>query len=449
MCLPNARWRRAPFVHWSAFLFLPACDVRCQGSTGCKNGGRRAVLVVCLVRLGAAPQPRHHGDHSRQQQTMIVQSAMNMTSASKHTLAGVLAKSSRRCWMRVRSKEWWERVVLKDFSDAEWRDTFRMSRASFHKLCGLMDGLLRSEARTVRAPIPLPMRVAIVLYKLAGCARYKVVGVHKCTVINFVYSFCKGMTSSAIHALISVPTAAEARRIAHGFQRKSNIPQILGCIGGTHVPVLPPGDSFKEFTNREGWPSCVLQAVVDDTYGFWNINCKMPGGAHDAKVLKQSALFALAHHLPKEPREISRTTVNLFLLGDPAYPLLDWLIKDYVRSPNMTPEQESFNAYLSSARTTVEIAFGRLKSRWKVLLQRSDFHYTFTPHVVATCCALHNFCENESINPAWIDEAAVLEQELPQPGMSWYHAADCADGQTVRLALTEYLKSNFPLRRHE
>ncbi|XP_061730693.1 uncharacterized protein LOC133535159 isoform X2 [Nerophis ophidion] len=259
----------------------------------------------------------------------------------------------------------------------------------------------------------------------------------------------QGMTSSAIHALISVPTAAEARRIAHGFQRKSNIPQILGCIGGTHVPVLPPGDSFKEFTNREGWPSCVLQAVVDDTYGFWNINCKMPGGAHDAKVLKQSALFALAHHLPKEPREISRTTVNLFLLGDPAYPLLDWLIKDYVRSPNMTPEQESFNAYLSSARTTVEIAFGRLKSRWKVLLQRSDFHYTFTPHVVATCCALHNFCENESINPAWIDEAAVLEQELPQPGMSWYHAADCADGQTVRLALTEYLKSNFPLRRHE
>ncbi|XP_061919157.1 uncharacterized protein LOC133660069 [Entelurus aequoreus] len=393
--------------------------------------------------------------HSRQQQRMIVECAMNMTSASKQTLASVLSKSSRNCWMRVRSRDWWERVVLKEFTDAQWTDTFRMSRSSFHKLCGLMEGVLSPEGKTVRAPIPLPMRVAIVLYKLAGCARYKLVakqfGVHKCTVMKFVYSFCKGMTSSVIHGLITVPTAEEAIRIAHRFERKFNIPQILGCIDGTHVPVLPPSDSFKDFTNRKGWPSYVLQAVVDDTYRFWNINCKMPGGAHDAKVLKQSALFALAHQLPKEPREISRTPVNLFLLGDPAYPLLDWLIKGYVRSPDMTPEQESFNAYLSSARTTVEIAFGRLKSRWKVLLQRSDFHYTFTPHVVATCCALHNFCEseNETINPAWIDEAAVLEHELPQPGMPSYHAADCADGQTVRLALTEYLKSNFPLRRHE
>ncbi|TNN62771.1 hypothetical protein EYF80_026997 [Liparis tanakae] len=52
-------------------------------------------------------------------------------------------------------------------------------------------------------------------------------------------------------------------------------------------------------------------------------------------------------------------------------------------------------------RTTVEIAFGRLKSRWRVLMKRSDFHYLFTPKVIATCCALHNFCENEKevVNP--------------------------------------------------
>ena len=59
---------------------------------------------------------------------------------------------------------------------------------------------------------------------------------------------------------------------------------------------------------------------------------------------------------------------------------------------NITPEQESFNAYLSSARTTVEIAFGRLKSRWRVLMKLGVFHFSFTPKVIATCCALHNFC---------------------------------------------------------
>ncbi|XP_054645639.1 uncharacterized protein si:ch211-121a2.4 isoform X2 [Dunckerocampus dactyliophorus] len=236
---------------------------------------------------------------SRQQQRTLIECAMNTT----YAFSIRLSKSSRNCWMRVRSKDWWERVVLTEFSDSEWRETFRMSRASFDKLCGLMEGVLSPEDKTVRAPIPLQMRVAIVLYKLAGSAEYRLVasqfGVHKSTVKKFVYCFCKGMTSSVIHSLIKVPTVEEAIDIARRFEQKFNIPQILGCIDGTHVPVLPPSDGYKDFLNRNGWPSYVLQAVVDDMYRFWNINCKMPGRAHDANVLRQSALFAQAHQLPK------------------------------------------------------------------------------------------------------------------------------------------------------
>lgn len=128
---------------------------------------------------------------------------------------------------------------------------------------------------------------------------------------------------------------------------------------------------------------------------------------------------------------------------------MDWLIKGYTRSPNLTAEQESFNVYLSSARTVVEIAFGRLKSRWRVLLKRSDFHFTFTAHVIATCCALHNFCEGEkeTVNPTWTEEAAHLERDLPQPGVRTYNASDCSSGQEIRRALTEYMGANFALRR--
>ncbi|CAL8314474.1 unnamed protein product [Lota lota] len=119
----------------------------------------------------------------------------------------------------------------------------------------------------------------------------------------------------------------------------------MGCV-----------DGYNGFLNSNGRPSYVLQAVVDDTYRI---------------------------------REVQGKPVGLILLWDSG------LIRGYnTRSPAITPEQESFNVYLSAALTAAETAFARLKSRWAVLLKRSDLHYTFTPYVAATCYALHNFCEN-------------------------------------------------------
>lgn len=105
---------------------------------------------------------------------------------------------------------------------------------------------------------------------------YKVIankfGVHKTTVKKFVYSFCKWMVSSVINHLIKVPTAKDARAIARRFEEKFCIPQVVGCIDRTHIPVLPPSDGFKHFVNRKRWPSYVLQAVADDMCR-WAIVC--------------------------------------------------------------------------------------------------------------------------------------------------------------------------------
>ena len=179
-------------------------------------------------------------------------------------------RSKRRLWMKSRNKVFWERDVLTLFDDEDWKANFRMTRRSFHKLCGIMEGVMKPKEVTVRPPIPLEMRVAIVLYKLASCAEYRVVanqfGVHKATVRKMVYQFCTGMVTSALGHFIKLPTTEEAITIANRFEQKFNIPQIIGCIDGTHIPVLPPSDGYKDFVNRKGWPSYVLQGVVDDMY---------------------------------------------------------------------------------------------------------------------------------------------------------------------------------------
>ena len=131
----------------------------------------------------------------RRNRRMLQPGAMQTTNLLLNFAAFLLQRRSRRtCWMRVRSKDCWERVVLKEFDDEKWKDNFRMTCKSFIKLC-LMEGVLKPEDATIRAPVPLEMRVAIVLYKLASCAEYSIVayqfGVHKSTVKKFVYNSAK------------------------------------------------------------------------------------------------------------------------------------------------------------------------------------------------------------------------------------------------------------------
>uniref|UniRef100_A0A667WS05 DDE Tnp4 domain-containing protein n=1 Tax=Myripristis murdjan TaxID=586833 RepID=A0A667WS05_9TELE len=321
---------------------------------------------------------------------------------------------ARSQWMKVRSKDWWERVVLVEFTDQEWKQNFRMTRLSFMKLCTLMERHMAPEEVTVRPPVPLIMRVAIVLYKLGSCAEYRVIanqfGISKSSVKKFVYMFRKSMMRGPIKQLIRVPTDEEALEIARAFEASHHIPQIMGLIDGSHIPVLPPSDGYKDFVNRKGWPSYVLQAVVD--HGRF-LDVRTLGAEPTAFPNNNMSLYLFSQCV----KNIEGKDINLFIVGDPAYPLLDWLIKGYPNSPRLTPQQESFNVYLSSVRVGVEMAFGLLKSRWRVLLKRSDFHFSFAPTMIATCCVLHNFCQKERdyANSSWLEEGRDRANNYPQP----------------------------------
>ena len=63
--------------------------------------------------------------------------------------------------------------------------------------------------------------------------------------------------------------------------------------------------------------------------------------------------------MPSHIRTFGGVPVPVVILGDPAYPLLPWLMKPHP-GVGLSDKQKKFNRRLSRARVIVECAFGRL-----------------------------------------------------------------------------------------
>ena len=98
-------------------------------------------------------------------------------------------------------------------------------------------------------------------------------------------------------------------------------------------------------------------------YLFMNTYVGWPGSVNDASILSSSEVLTkgeVGTLVPNSVRVISGVRVPVVILGDPAYPLLSWLMKPYTGS-GLRDRQRRFNYQLSRARAIVECAFGRLK----------------------------------------------------------------------------------------
>ena len=320
--------------------------------------------------------------------------------------------AERETWMKERSSDWWERIVPQFTSD-EWRENFRVSPETFGYICRELQPYLLKQDTHIRKAVSVKRRVAITLWRLSTNAEYRTIahlfGVAKSTAREIVEEVCNAIVRKLFKKYIAIPSREALVSIIQGFADDWGFPQCVGALDGSHIPILVPQDFPKDYFNRKGHHSILLQGLVYHKYRFMDINVGWPGSVHDARVLANSKLYQKGERgelFPYIAKEMSGVSVPLVVLGDPAYPLLQWIMKPYSDNGRLTRQQSVFNYRLSRARVVAENAFGRLKGRWRCLLKRNDCHISRMPTIVTVCAILHNICEvhGDEFNHEWIQD---------------------------------------------
>ena len=93
----------------------------------------------------------------------------------------------------------------------------------------------------------------------------------------------------------------------------AHFPGAVGCIDCTHIRIQAPSVTEGEFVNRKGYHSINVQLICDADLKIINSVIKLPGSVHDARILRQSAVY--------QAFEEEQAPLAGHLLGDSSYML--------------------------------------------------------------------------------------------------------------------------------
>lgn len=251
------------------------------------------------------------------------------------------------------------------------------------------------------------VRLATVLSMLAHPGNYtthgNVTGVGASTCVGWLRLVCESIHENFAD-LIRMPRPG-TREEAQVFAQFADTPfhRAKGIVDSSQIRLhqKPAGahDPDPCCYRKKVW-TVHLQAIVDRHGRFLNVFIGTPGAAHDAAVFQMCHIYQ--HH--------EQFFQDSYIIADKAYPMLPFCLP-MIKSPT-TQREHDFNEEASQVLGGVEQAFGRLKQRWRMLMDL-DVDLSFVKEVIMSCCIMETLCYDEGVeyvhDPA--DDAFPVPQD--------------------------------------
>lgn len=401
---------------------------------------RRKVAFLCvllnfLLKLADLAASYMNASHNVQSAATAFlqaaqQAAMLVIAAVKNSRPR-LSPKPRAQWQHDRYKLFANTYLLGSYTEAMFRSRVRVSRSLFQHLCETLGPRLMKQTTNMRQPISVERRILASLYRLGHAGGSMEIsdlfGMARNTLSPMLREFVDAVLIQLGPIYVQWPeTPAQLQQLADGFFAVQGIPNAVGAIDGSHIPVISPREWPVDYYNRKGFHSILLQGVVDADYKFWHYDIGRPGCMHDYKMFTLSDL-----HERMERGELGQYA----LLGDAAYqPRLNMLTPFMGTKEGLTPDKAFWNYIQSSSRMAVECAFGILKGRWGGIALLLNVELDFACKVVAACIVLHNMCRvhKEAFQQTWFEETTRELARLGGKGSRSRRENAAAAGEVTR-----------------
>ncbi|XP_043464545.1 protein ALP1-like [Leptopilina heterotoma] len=288
---------------------------------------------------------------------------------------------------------------MKRSNHEDFYDIYRMKECQFDELHEMLR-LNLEKSYVVREPLSSELRLAVMLHYLAQgdsvktLSRYYLIG--KSTMYEIIAQVSKAIWDILSKIYLKNKTPVEWQAVADEYEKKWKFPNCIGAIDGKHIRIIKPPHSGSTFFNYKKYFSFVLMALCDADYKFTWIDVGDYGSLSDSSVFDATGFaqeLTSGRYLLPKARCLPGTNSVLpyFIIGDAGFGLKTFLMRPYSQKFVKNYREENFNFRLSSARIPIEISFGILVSRFRVLLGMLTLKLSTSINIVKCLVCLHNF----------------------------------------------------------
>jgi len=303
-----------------------------------------------------------------------------------------------------------------------FQSRYHMSEPTFNKLVRLLrDDVtvdeIRSRASTEgNAPIYPELIAGAGLRFLGGADNAsisEIFGISDSSTLRIINMFLNAVIGCDALSLV-VPVSHDALlKGAHDFNNISGCGLYFGVVGAidgwlccTDRPsdVTNATDYYSGHYQRFG---INVQAMCDANLRFIYVGTAAPGSTNDNRAFSRCLLLR---------RWIDTLSNEFFIIGDGAYVVSNRILIPYSGAQKHTTYKRTYNFYLSQLRIRIEMAFGRLTTKWRIFRRNLNFSTNKNSQIVQVACRLHNFViNNDNIAYTHLNQNSNLSQWQVDP----------------------------------